>query len=517
MRVVRCGLFVSWMLVGCSSFGSSPNQPSTEDSGAASELDGGVVTVDPRDPTPVIASALPSLTLRQGSSGSLSLDIKPAGLPWKVGISTSDGIAADEVTADASGKATLSFVVSPSAPTTVRDATVTVRSPSGKSTSAKVSLDVRGKAGSVDPSFAAGTGKATGTGSVLASLADGTFLVLTSDPITEFESVPVLNHLFADGRVDTGFGQGGKTRLDGNGSFSGKTLAGINEVPGRLVVTFNRFAGNASDYVELYSLDRDGKNFTSLGTLSQSTLLRPPRPGVSVDHLLLPSSKSTGWALAAFDLSTKGALAGWPSASGTNALGPQPVVIDTFADTTGVHVFVKDTLDGAVGAVSQGLLDVSLGTDGAIRGTRKIPIAGLKGAVSALRLGSDDFVFAHFGSDGRARLVGWKDGVATPLGPGVDAAALSGTANLVSAADGFALAHYRPIPTGELYSPGPAVALFRKDGTPVSTFGTNGIATFEDGPDFDTRRIARSVDGRSLLVALGHQSNTTFALLRIWL
>ncbi len=291
----------------------------------------------------------------------------------------------------------------------------------------------------------------------------------------------------------------------------------MNEAPGRLVVTFNRFVGNSSDYVELYSMDLDGKNFSSLGTIAQSTTLRPPRTGISADHLLLPSAKSTGWALPAFDLKTKGPLAGWPSASGTAVLGPQPVVVDAFGDTAGVHVFVKDTLDGAVGAVSQGLLDVSLGPDGAIRGTRKIPIAGLTGAVSVLRLGSDDFVFAHFGSDWRARLVGWKDGVATPLGPGVDAAALSGTATLVSAADGFALVHYRPIPTGELYSPGPAVALFQKNGTPVSTFGTNGVATFEDGPDFDTQRIARSVDGRSLLVAIGHPSNTTFALLRLWL
>jgi hypothetical protein len=198
-------------------------------------------------------------------------------------------------------------------------------------------------------------------------------------------------------------------------------------------------------------------------------------------------------------------------------LGPQPVVLDAFADAAGVHVFLKDTLDGAVGATSQGLLDVSLGTDGSIRGTRKIPIAGLKGAVSALRLGGDDFVFAHFGSDGRARLVGWKDGVATPLGPGVEAAALGGLGDLVPADDGFAVAFYRPIPEGQLFSPGPAIAVLQKSGAPATDFGSNGISTFEDGPDFQVQRFARSPDKRSLLVAVSHQSNTTFALLRIWL
>lgn len=465
----------------------------------------------------MIASPLPSLVLRQGASSRLVVEVKPAGLAWKVSVSAVDGVPAAEAIADASGKASLDLAATPSAQTTVREATVTVQSPSGKSATSKVTLDVRGKAGSIDPSFAGGAGRATGAGVIVNMLSDGSFLVRTSEPLTEFESVPALKHLFADGLADNGFGQAGLARLDGNGSFSGKTFVGVNEAPGRLVVTFNRFVGNSSDYVEIYSMAPDGKNFSSLGTLAQSSSIRPPRTRISADHLLLPTAKATGWALPAFDLKTKAALAGWPSANGTAVLGPQPVVIDAFADTAGVHVFVKDTLDGAVGAVSQGLLDISLGTDGAIRGTRKIPIAGLTGAVSVLRLGSDDFVLAHFGSDGRARLVGWKDGVATPLGPGVDAAALSGRGDLVPANDGFALVDYRPIPGGQLFSPGPALALFQRNGTPAPGFGDNGISTFEDGQDFQVQHLAAAKDGRSLLVTIAHQSNSTFALLRLWL
>jgi uncharacterized delta-60 repeat protein len=479
-----------------------------------------------------LALSPPSLTLLQGASGTVALNVtRQAGFDEPVTVTGTDlpgGVTFDPLVIPA-GATTGTLTVRAAAGAAQGSSAPTVTGTAGGLVrTAALALLVRGPAGSLDTSF--------GTGGVVTTdfgLDDSAFAAAVQPDgkivIAGYANLGLpasddfaLARYNADGTLDAGFGTGGVVTT-GMGPGPDLAYALVLQPDGKIVVAGESFSGTDTDFaLARYGADGtldpsfggDGKVTTDFGSdeVANAFALQPD------GKIVVAGSRDAGpgrdFALARYD--ANGNLD--PSFDGdgklTTDFGADEAAIG-LALQSGKLLVIGDS--ALVRYTATGAVDTSFGTGGkvdaayfaqgggiAVSGDGSIVVAG------SADVGTDfDFAVARYRPDGTPD-PGFGTGGVTTIG--------------LAAADDFAFAVALQ-PDGKILVAGRTslgfgdVLLVRlaADGTPDGGFGTGGITTAALGPGFDEGdALALASDGRIVVAGPGSTGDDDIGVARFW-
>lgn len=323
--------------------------------------------------------------------------------------------------------------------------------------------------GALDPSFSGDGVTVTrftnsyGVATDVAIQSDGKIVVVGSMHRNDsLDSDFAIVRYTRNGRLDGTFSGNGKLRTDFDGHFDGALALAVG-ASGSLVVV-----GQSLDHLAVAKYLADGRLDDSF---SGDGRARFPRDGFFAgnDVVLQPDGRIV--------------------VVGTN--GSELMIMRLRADGA------PDDTFGGDGIVTT---DVGVSYDAAhavvVTGSGKIVVGG-EANIDPAR--SSDFVVARFRSDGSLDRSFSGDGLVT-----ADFASYEDSVNdLVLAGGGgvIAVGQASEFPGGADQSSDVGLARFGKDGTPVSSFGTDGKALIDFGSYFDNSHGAAMLDDGSLAVA----------------